>query len=115
MSTCSRKFASAPLGFFDGFVFHDVGFALPPAPLGPAVEVLQAYPDCAASQLVLTAAQPWSPENHALNPAAARAKAAALLPSCAHVLKRRCRCTQDSGLAKHVTVALLSCLVARNS
>ena len=36
MITCSRKFASAPLGFFDGFVFHDVGFALPPLPLGPA-------------------------------------------------------------------------------
>ena len=87
---------------------------------GPAVRVdraaavLQAHEDCAAAQLVVTAARPWSPETHALFPAAAREKAAALLFSCSHVVRRRCRCTAESGLAKHVTVALVSLLVVRN-
>ena len=85
-----------------------------PVRLDRAVAVLEAHQNCAASQLVLTAAQPWSPETHALFPAEARAKASSLLFSCAHVVRRRCRCTTDSGLAKHMTVALLSLLVARN-
>ena len=86
---------------------------------GPAVRVdraaavLQAHENCAAAQLVVTAARPWSPETHALFPAAAREKAAALLFSCSHVVRRRCRCAPDSVLAKHMTVALLSLLVVR--
>ena len=86
----------------------------PAVPVDNAAAVLQAHTHCAAAQLVVTAAQPWSPETHGLFPAEARAKAAALLFSCAHVLRHRCRCTTDSVLAKHMTVALLSFLVARN-